>query len=76
MADKVRELKIHVDGSETVQRLHDMLKDAGQGNVKIHLYAHLEEHIAEMEIKGKYAIPPEMMRALEKTAGYIKHSEG
>ena len=51
MAGKVRELKIHVDASETVQRLHDMLKEAGQGNVKIHLYAHLEEHIAELEIK-------------------------
>ncbi len=76
MAVKVRELKIHIDGSETVQRLHDVLKDAGQGNVKIHLYAHLQDHIAELEIKGKYAIPQDTMRALEKTAGYIKHSEG
>ncbi len=76
MAGKVRELKIHVDASETVQRLHDMLKDAGQGNVKIHLYAHLEEHIAEMEIKGRYNIPQDMVRTLEKTAGFVKYSEG
>lgn len=76
MAGKVRELKIHIDASEAAQRLHDILKDAGQGNVKIHLYAHLEEHIAEMEIKGRYSIPQDMMSSLQKTAGYIKHSEG
>ena len=76
MVGKVRELKIHIDASEAAQRLHDMLKEAGQGNVKIHLYAHLEEHIAELEIKGKYSIPQDMMRTLEKTAGYLKHSEG
>ncbi len=76
MAGKVKELKIHIDASEAAQRLHDILKNAGQGNVKIHLYAHLEEHIAEMEIKGKYSIPQDMMSTLQKTAGYIKHSEG
>jgi DNA polymerase-3 subunit alpha len=76
VAGKVRELKIHIDGSEAAQRLHDMLKDAEQGNVKIHLYAHLEKHIAEMEIKGRYNIPAEMTRTLEKTAGFIKSSEG
>lgn len=80
VADKVREIKIHVDGSQVVQRLHDILKDAGQGNVKIHLYAHLPQeaggHIAEMEIKGRYSIPQDMMRTLEKSAGFIKYSEG
>jgi DNA polymerase-3 subunit alpha len=77
MADKVRELKIHVDATETVHRMHDVLKISGVGNVKIHLYAHLEDgHIAEMELKGKYNIPQDMMSLLQKTPGYIKHSEG
>jgi DNA polymerase-3 subunit alpha len=77
MADKVREIRIHIDAPAPVQRMHEMLKNAGRGNVKIHLYAHLNDgHIAEMEIKGKYDIPADMMRTLEKTAGYIKHSEG
>ena len=76
MAEKVRELKIHVDASETVQRLHDILANAEQGNVKIHLYAHLEEHIAELEIKGRFSIPQDTMSVLQKTPGYIKHSEG
>ncbi len=77
VADKVRDLKIHIDATEPVQRLHDILKISGAGNVKIHLYAHLKEgHIAEIELKGKYNIPQDMMSLLQKTPGYIKHSEG
>jgi DNA polymerase-3 subunit alpha len=81
MANKVRSLKIHIDAAAPIQRMHDILKvdnpNGGAGNVKIHLYAHLEEgHIAEMEIKGKYNIPQDMMSQLQKTAGYVKHSEG
>lgn len=77
MADKVREIKIHVDATETVHRMHDILKLSGAGNVKIHLYAHLQDgHVAEMELKGKYNIPQDMMSMLQKTPGYIKHSEG
>jgi DNA polymerase-3 subunit alpha len=75
VAHKVRELKIHIDASEPVHRIHDLLKIAGKGNVKIHLYAHLKDHIAEMEIKGRYAIPPEMMSVLQKTPGFVKYSE-
>lgn len=76
MAGKVRELKIHIDASEAAQRLHDILVNAGQGLVKIHLYAHLKDYIAEMELKGRYNIPQDMMSLLQKTPGYVKHSEG
>ncbi|HPF78762.1 MAG TPA: DNA polymerase III subunit alpha, partial [Alphaproteobacteria bacterium] len=76
MADKVRELKIHVDATEPVQRLHDILAASGQGNVKIHLYAHLDnDHVAEVEIKGKYTIPPDMISLLQKTPGFVKYTE-
>ena len=76
MAGKVRELKIHVDASEAVKRMSDVLNTAGQGPVKIHLYAHLDDgNIAEFGIKGRYMIPPEMLSLLQKTPGYVKHSE-
>lgn len=76
MAGKVRELKIHVDATEPVQRMHDILKISGSGNVKIHLYAHLEDgHIAEIELKGKYNIPQDMMSMLQKAPGFIKYAE-
>lgn len=76
MAGKVRDLKIHIDASEPVQRLHDILQTAGQGPVKIHLYAHLSDgNIAEIDLKGRYAIPPEMMSVLQKSPGFIKYSE-
>jgi hypothetical protein len=56
--------------------MSDVLKTSGQGPVKIHLYAHLEDgHIAEFDIKGRYMIPPEMLSMLQKTPGYVKHSE-
>lgn len=76
VTDKVRELKIHIDASEAAQRLHDILSNAGQGMVKIHLYAHLQDYVAEMEIKGKYSIPQDMMSVLQKTPGFVKYSEG
>ena len=76
MAGKVRELKIHVDATEPVQRMHDVLKISGSGNVKIHLYAHLEDgHIAELELAGKYNIPQDMVSMLQKTPGFIRYSE-
>ena len=76
MAGKVRELKIHVDATEPVQRMHDILKESGSGNVKIHLYAHLEDgYVAEMELKGKYNIPQDMISTLQKTPGFIKYAE-
>ena len=76
MADKVRELKIHIDASEPIQRLHDILKISGQGNVKIHLYAHINDNIAEIELKGRYAIPSDLISMLQKTPGFVKYSEG
>jgi hypothetical protein len=77
MADKVRELKLHFDASEPVERLHDVLKVSGAGNVKIHLYAHLDDgHVAEMVLKGKYSIPPDLISMLQKTPGFVKYSEG
>jgi len=77
MADKVRELKIHIDAPAPIQRLHDALQISGAGNVKIYLYAHLADgHIAEIELKGKYNIPQDMLSTLQKTPGYVKHSEG
>lgn len=75
VAHKVRALKIHVDASEVVQRLHDVLATTEQGNVKIHLYAHINDNIAEIELKGRYSIPSDMMSALQKTAGFVKYSE-
>ncbi len=76
MADKVRELKIHIDASEPVERLHDVLQASGAGNVKVHLYAHLADgHIAEMSLKGKYSIPPDLISMLQKTPGFVKYSE-
>ena len=76
MASKVRELKIHIDATEPVQKLYDVIKDAELGPVKVHLYAYLPDgNIAEMEIKGRYTLPFDMMSRLQKTAGYIKHNE-
>lgn len=77
MANKVRALKIHVDASEPVQRMKDILSASGTGNVKIHLYAHLDDgHVAEMELRGKYSVPSDMMSALQKTPGFVRYSEG
>ena len=77
VADKVRSLKIHIDASEPIRHIHDGLKLAGQGYVKVQLYAHLPDgHIAEIDIHGRHAIPPQMMSLLQKSPGYIKHSEG
>ncbi len=76
MADKVRELKIYIDASEPIQRLHDVLKISGAGNVKIHLYAHINDNIAEIELKGRYTIPSDLISMLQKTPGFVKYSEG
>lgn len=76
VAGKVRELRIHVDATEPVQRMHDVLQSAQQGPVKIYLHAHLPDgHIAEMELKGRYSIPPEMVSMLQKSPGFMKYSE-
>ena len=77
MAGKVKELKIHVDASGPVQKLHDALASGEKGNVQIRLYAHLPDgHIAEIALKGKYSIPADMISNLQKTAGFVKYSEG
>ena len=76
VAGKVKELNVYVDASEAVQRMHDMLATAEKGNVKIHLYAHVNDNIAKIELKGRYSIPADMISTLQKTAGYMKHSEG
>lgn len=76
MAGKVKELRIHIDASEPVERLHDVLKTAEKGRVKVSLYAHLPNgHIAEMDIKGRYTIPLDMMSMLQKTPGFVKYLE-
>jgi DNA polymerase-3 subunit alpha len=76
VADKVRELRIHIDASEPVQRIYDGLKIAGQGMVKIYLHAYLPDgHVAEMEIPGRHTIPPEMLSMLQKTPGFVKYRE-
>ncbi len=77
VASKVKELQIHLDASEPVQHIYNGIKNAGSGNVKIHLYAYLPNgYIAEMEIKGRHNIPPEMLNLLQKSPGFIKYSEG
>ena len=60
--------------------MYDVLQAANQnsreGQVKIHLYAHLPDgHIAEMNLKGRYDIPSDMLSLLQKTPGFIKYSE-
>lgn len=76
VADKVRELHIHVDAGDPVQRIHDGLKIAGEGAVKVFIYAHLDNgYIAEIKLKGRHTIPPEMISVLQKSPGFIRHSE-
>jgi DNA polymerase-3 subunit alpha len=76
MAGKVRELRIHVDATEPVARMRDVLNSAQQGPVKVFVHAHLPDgHIAEMALKGRYSIPPEMVSVLQKTPGFVKYSE-
>ncbi len=77
VASKVKDLQIHLDASEPIQHIYNGIKNAGLGNVKIHLYAYLlDGHIAKIEIKGRHSIPPEMLSLLQKSPGFIKYSEG
>ena len=77
VADKVRHVKIHIDAPAPLQHIKHGIENAGQGNVKIHIYAHLDTgQVAEMEIKGRHSIPPNLMSMLQKTPGFVKYSEG
>jgi len=76
VAKKLRDLKIHIDASEPVQRIYDALQISGDGNVKITIFAHTaSDHIAEISVRGLYTIPPDMMTVLQKTPGFLKFSE-
>jgi len=77
VADKVRAVKIHIDAAAPLQHIKNGIANAGAGNVKIHLYAHLSDgYIAELEIKGRHSIPPELLSLLQKSPGFVKYSEG
>jgi len=76
LAHKIRELKIHIDASKPVERMHDILQHAGQGPVKVTLFAQLKDgYVAEFDLKGRYTIPSDMMSVLQKTPGFVKYSE-
>ncbi|MEM7618290.1 MAG: OB-fold nucleic acid binding domain-containing protein, partial [Pseudomonadota bacterium] len=77
VASKVREVKIHIDAAAPLEHIKNGIQNAGQGNVKIHIYAHLDDgKVAEMEIKGRHNVPPELMSMLQKSPGFLKYSEG
>ncbi|MEM8833953.1 MAG: DNA polymerase III subunit alpha, partial [Pseudomonadota bacterium] len=77
VAHKVRDLKIWIDAAEPIQHIKSGIENAGPGNIKIHLYAMLPDgHEAEIEIKGRHEIPPQLISMLQKSPGFVKHSEG
>ncbi len=77
LAGKLRNLIIHIDATEPVQKIHDAIKGTGQGLVQITLHAHLPAgDVAEIALKGKWNVPSDLLRNLEKTAGFLKANEG
>ncbi len=77
VAGKVRELVVEVEASEVVQRLHDVLESATSGLVQVKLKAQLPGGvISEIELPKRYTLPSDLASQLQKSAGYIRHSEG
>lgn len=76
VAGKVRELVIEVEASEVVQRLHDSLEHASAGMVQVKLRAHLPDGVkADIELPNRYTLPSDLISQLQKSAGYVRHTE-
>lgn len=77
VAGKVKELIVEVEASEVVQRLHDSLEHASAGMVRVKLCAHLPDGVkANIELPKRYTLPSDLISQLQKSAGYVRHSEG
>ena len=76
MASKLAELRVHLDAPAPVAKVKELIGIEGKGGVKIHLYAHLPGgQIAELAVKGRWAVSPAAIAAIRSTPGIVRIEE-
>lgn len=70
LAGKLREVRVHLNGVHAVQPLKAALTEAGKGPVQVFIIAHLPGGTeAELSLRGRWSIPPDMLTCLRRAEG-------
>lgn len=76
LASKLVELNVHIDAGAPVKKLHDLMKIEGQGNVKVSVFAHMDDgQVAEIALNGRWSLSPAAIAAIRSTAGVVRIAE-
>ena len=75
LAAKIRTLGIHIEGSQPLETLKRMMEAEGAGPVQITLFAHIQDNIVEIPVKGRWAVPSHVLLALQNTPGFLSLQE-
>jgi DNA polymerase-3 subunit alpha len=76
LASKLAELNVYIDAPAPARKIYDLLQIEGQGGVKITVFAHTAEgDVAEIGLKGRWAVSPAAISAIRSTPGVVRIAE-
>lgn len=76
MASKLKEIIVHLDAPAPAAKLKELMAVEGRGLVQISLHAHLPDgQVAELAVKGRYAVSPALINAVRSTPGVVRIEE-
>jgi len=75
LAAKIRTLGIHIEGAQPIEVIKRMIDEDGAGPVQITIFAHVNDNIVEMPLKGRWSVPAHVLMSLQKTPGFLSLQE-
>jgi DNA polymerase-3 subunit alpha len=76
LADKLSELRVHIDAAAPAAKIKELINIEGQGGVKISIFAHTQGgEVAELKLKGRWTVSPQAINTIRATPGVISVAE-